>query len=67
VARSEGGGVEVNGGSTTMTKSLMKRIAAACSEAEVEVVASSRVGDKKMACSNAEIKEDRWRQWHGGF
>jgi hypothetical protein len=35
VACSEGGGVEVDGGSVTMTKRLWKRTVAAHSEAEV--------------------------------
>jgi hypothetical protein len=44
VARSEGGGVEVDGGSTTMTKSLRKRTATTCSDAEVEATACSGAG-----------------------
>jgi hypothetical protein len=52
VARSEGGRVEVDGGSATMTKSLRKRTATACSE----------VGVEAAACSRAEIEDDRWQR-----
>jgi hypothetical protein len=66
-ARSEGGGVEVDSGSMTMTKSLRKRSAAACSEVRVEVAACSGPGDKAPTFSRAEIKDCRlWRQC-GGF
>jgi hypothetical protein len=43
-ARFEGGGVEVDSGSVTMTKSLRKRTAAARSEAGVEAAACSEAG-----------------------
>jgi hypothetical protein len=52
VARSEGGRVKVDGGSATMTKSLRKRMAAACSE----------IGVEAAACSGAEIKDDWWQR-----
>jgi hypothetical protein len=57
VARFEGGRVEVDSGSATMTKSLRKRTAAACSEAGVEAA----------ACSEARIEDSRWRWRRGGF
>jgi hypothetical protein len=66
-ARFEGGGVEGDGDSTTMTKSLRKRIVAACSEARVEVAACSGVGDEVAPCSGAEIEDDMWRRRRGGF
>jgi hypothetical protein len=49
--RSKGGGVEVDGGSVTMTKSLRKR-----------TVARSEAGVEAMTCSGAGIKDGRW-QW----
>jgi hypothetical protein len=63
-ARSEGGGVEVDNGGATMTKSLRKRTAVARSEAGVEAAACSTVGDEATACSRARIEDGRWR---GGF
>jgi hypothetical protein len=57
VALSEGGGVEVDSDSVTMTKSLRKRMAAARSDA----------GVKAAACSGAKIKDSRWRRWRGDF
>jgi hypothetical protein len=57
VARSEGGRVEVDSGSTTITKSLRRRTVVACSEAEVEAV----------VCSRARIEDSRWWRWCGGF
>jgi hypothetical protein len=63
----EGGRVEVNSGSVTMTKSLRKRTAAACSEAEVEVAGCSRAGDKPVACSGAGIEDNRWQRQCGSF
>jgi hypothetical protein len=57
VACSEGGKVEVDGGSVTMTKSLRKRIVAACCGDRDEAVACSRVG----------IMDGRWWRRHGGF
>jgi hypothetical protein len=67
MVRSEGGGVEVNGGSVTMTKSLRKRMAAARSETGVEEVACSGARDEAVAFSRAEIENGRWRRWCGGF
>jgi hypothetical protein len=67
VACSEGCGVEVDDGCTTMTKSLRKRTAAARSEAGVEVAACSSDGDKLAACSGDGIKDSRWWQWRSGF
>jgi hypothetical protein len=66
VARFEGGRVEVDGGSVTMTKSLRKRTTTACSEAGVEAVACSRASDEAVACSRAGIEDGRWRR-HSGF
>jgi hypothetical protein len=57
MARSEGGGVEVDDGSATMTKSLRKRTAATRSEAGVKVASCSGVG----------IEDGRWHRWRGGF
>jgi hypothetical protein len=57
---SEGGRVEVDSGSTTMTKSLRKRTVMACSEAGVEAVACSRARDEAVACSRAGIEDGRW-------
>jgi hypothetical protein len=65
--RSEGGGVEVDGGSVTMTKSLTKRTAAARSEAGDKAAACSRDGDEASTCSRVGIEDDRWRQRRGGF
>jgi hypothetical protein len=67
VVRSEGGGVEVDGDSTTMTKSLRKRTAAACSEAGVKVMLCSGVGDEAVASSGAGIEDGRWQRRCGGF
>jgi hypothetical protein len=67
VVCSEGGGVEVDGSSTTMTKSLRKRMAAAHSEAGVEAVVCSRAGDEAAVCSGAGIEDGRWRRWRGSF
>jgi hypothetical protein len=54
---SKGDGVEVDNGNVTMTKSLRKRMAVACSEAGVKVV----------ACSWAGIEDARWRRQRNGF
>jgi hypothetical protein len=67
VARSEGGGVEVDSASVTMTSSLRKRTAVARSEAEVEAAACSRAGDEATALSGAGIEDGRWWWWHSGF
>jgi hypothetical protein len=67
VAHSKGGGVEVDNGSATMTKSLRKRMVAARSEAGVEVAACSRAGDEATVCSGAGIEDGRWWWWRGGF
>jgi hypothetical protein len=61
-ACSEGGGVEVDGGSVTRTKSLRKRMAVACSEARVESTVCSRARDEAAACSGARIEDGRWRR-----
>jgi hypothetical protein len=53
----KGGGVEVEGGSATMTKSMRKRTAVARCEARVEATARSKV----------RVKDGRWRRRHGGF
>jgi hypothetical protein len=66
-ACSEGGGVEVDGGSAIMTKSLMKRMAVTHFEAVVEAVACSGAGDEATTCSKAGIKDGRWRWQRGGF
>jgi hypothetical protein len=42
-----------------MTKSLRKRMAVACSEAEDEVTACSGAEDEAVACSGAEIEDGR--------
>jgi hypothetical protein len=63
----EGGRVEVDGSSTTMTKSLRKRMAAAHSEARVEAVVCSRAGDEATVCSGAGIEDGRWQRWHNNF
>jgi hypothetical protein len=67
VACSEGGGVEVDGGSVTMTKSLRKRTVAARSEGRVEAAACSGDGDEVAACSGVGIMDGGWRQRHSGF
>jgi hypothetical protein len=51
-ARSEGGRVEVDDGSMTMTKSLRKRMTVARSEGGVEAA----------ACSGGGIVDGRWQQ-----
>jgi hypothetical protein len=66
-ARSEGGGVEIDGCSVTMTKSLRKRTAAAHSEAGDEAAVCTGAGDEVAACSRAGIEDDRWRRRHDGF
>jgi hypothetical protein len=53
----KGGGVEVEGGSATMTKSMRKRTAVARCEARVEAA----------ACSKVRVEDGRWRRRHGGF
>jgi hypothetical protein len=53
----KGGGVEVEGGSATMTKSMRKRTAVARCEAGVEATARSKV----------RVEDGRWRRRHGGF
>jgi hypothetical protein len=65
--RSEGDGVEVDGGSVTMTKSLRKRTAAARSEARVKAATCSGVGDEVAMCSGAEIEDNKWRRWSSSF
>jgi hypothetical protein len=55
-ARSEGGRVEVDSGSVTMTKSLRKRTAA-CFMAR----------DEAAGCSGAGIEDGKWRRRCGGF
>jgi hypothetical protein len=67
VARSEGGGVEVDSGSVTMTSSLRKRTAVAHSGAEVEAAACSRAGDEATALSEVGIEDGSWWWWHSGF
>jgi hypothetical protein len=67
VARSEGGGVEVDSGSATMSKSLRKRTAAAGSEARVKAATCSEAGDKATTCFRAGMEDGRWRQWRDGF
>jgi hypothetical protein len=67
VARFEGGGVEVDGGSVIMIKSLRKTTVAARSEAGVEAAACSGVGDEAAACSKAGIEDGRRRRRCGGF
>jgi hypothetical protein len=57
VVHSEGGGVEVDSGSMTMTKSLRKRTVEACSKAGVEVT----------VCSGAGIEDGRWRWRRDSF
>jgi hypothetical protein len=66
-ARSEGGGVKVNGGIVTITKSLRKRATLAHSEGGVEVAACSGDGDEAVVCSRARIIDDRWWWWRGSF
>jgi hypothetical protein len=67
-ALSEGGRVEVNSGSATMTKSLRKRTVVACSEAGVESVACSGARDEAVVmCSRAGIEDGKWRRWCSGF
>jgi uncharacterized protein (UPF0261 family) len=66
-ARCEGGGVEVDGDSVTMTKRLRKRTVAACSEAGVEAVVCSGARDEAVACFGARIKDSRLWRWHNGF
>jgi hypothetical protein len=67
VAHSEGGGVEVDDGSVTMTKSLRKRTAVARSEAKVEAATCSRARDKAAACSRVRTKDARWQWRHDSF
>jgi hypothetical protein len=67
VVRSKGGGVEVDGGSTTMTKSLRKRMTTTCSEAGVKAAVCSGAGDEAAACSWATIEDDRWQWQRGDF
>jgi hypothetical protein len=74
---SKGDGVEVDNGNVTMTKSLRKRTAVACSEAGVKVAACfgagvkvaacSEAGVKVVACSGAGIEDGRWRRQRSGF
>jgi hypothetical protein len=66
-ARYEGGGVEVDGDSVTMTKRLRKRTVAARSEAGVEAVVCSGARDEAVACFGARIKDSRLWRWHNGF
>jgi hypothetical protein len=68
VACFEGGGVEVDGSSVIMIKSLRKTTVVARSEAGVEAAACSGVGDEAVACSMAGIKDGRRRRRRcGGF
>jgi hypothetical protein len=67
VVHSEGGGVKVDGGSVTMTKSLRKRMAVTRSEVGVKAVACSGAGDEVVVCSGVGIEDERWWRWHGGF
>jgi hypothetical protein len=67
VVCSKGARVEVDSGSTTMTKSLRKRTTVARSEAAVEAGACSEAGDEAAVCSGAGIKDGRWRRRCGGF
>jgi hypothetical protein len=66
-AHSEGGGVEVDGGSAIMTKSLRNRTAMTRFEARVEVAACSEDGDEAAACCRAGIEDGRWWQQRGSF
>jgi hypothetical protein len=66
-ARSEGGRVKVNGDSTTMAKTLRKRMSAACSEGGVKAAVCSRDGDVAAACSRVRIMDSRWRWRYSGF
>jgi hypothetical protein len=66
-AFSEGGGVKVNGGGTTMTKSLRMRTVAACSEAGVETTACSGARDEAVVCYGAGIKDGKWWRRCGDF
>jgi hypothetical protein len=59
-ARFEGGGVKVDSGGTTMTKSLKKSMAATRSKVGAEVVVCSRARDEAAVCSRAGIKDGRW-------
>jgi hypothetical protein len=65
--RSEGGGVEVDGGSAIMTKRLRKRMAVTRSKVEVEAAVCSGAGDEAAACSEAGIEDSRWQRWHDSF
>jgi hypothetical protein len=67
VTRSEGGGVEVNSGSVTMTNNLRKRTVVASFEAGVEAAACSGAGDEAAALSRAGIEDGKWQWWHNGF
>jgi hypothetical protein len=60
MAHFEVGGVEVNGGSTTMTKSLRMRMTTTRSEARVEAAVCSKADDDVVACSVAGIEDGRW-------
>jgi hypothetical protein len=63
----EGGGVEVDSSSATMTKNLRKRMVAACSEAGLEAMTCSRAGDEVVVHSRAGIEDGRWRRRRDGF
>jgi hypothetical protein len=67
VACSEGGGVEVDGGGVTMTRSLRKRTAVARSEVGVEAAVCSGAGDEATTCSGAGIENGRWQRRCNGF
>jgi hypothetical protein len=58
-AHSEGGRVEVDDDSVTMTRSLRKRTAVACSEGGVEAAVCSGDGDEAAVCSRAGIMDGR--------
>jgi hypothetical protein len=66
-ARFVGGRVKVNGGSTTMTKTLRKRMSAACSEGGVKAAVCSKDGGMAAACSRVRIMDGRWRWRYSGF
>jgi hypothetical protein len=82
-ARSEGGGVELDGGSTLRgrrgrwrrcnndqerrTDGLWKRMMVACYKDGVEAIKCFGAGDEAVACSRAKIEDGRWWWRHDGF
>jgi hypothetical protein len=66
-ACSKGGGVVVDSGGVTMTRSLRKGTAVPRSEARVKAAGCSRAGDEAMACSGVGIKDGRWQWRYSGF